>query len=168
MDFQELADALRALAIANLLSPTADSVYRKICRAYSKRFSTPLHEVIDLSPEFVILNYFEDDLEDVDVDDNVEVLMDRIYSIEDPEYESMKKEEFDEFAEQAEEEERKRIAAGRAIHPALAKESTLLGVPNQKNTSKNEEPPSDNLSKGGYVNLSYLENQDNESGGFED
>jgi hypothetical protein len=166
MDFQDLADALRAQAIANLLSPTAESVYRKICRAYSKRFNTPLHQVMELSPEFVILNYFEDDLEDIDIDDNLDVLMDRIYSIEDPEYESIKKEEFDAFAEQAEEEERLRLESGKPIHPALAKETTLLGVPDQKNTPEKDEPPKDNLPKGGYVNLSYLEREESE-GGFE-
>ena len=42
IEFKDLTDYCQALAIANKLSPTEESVWRSICRSYSKKFNEPL------------------------------------------------------------------------------------------------------------------------------
>lgn len=145
LGLQELIDACQAMALAHKFEPDELSVYRSYCRKYSKSFHTPLHLVLKMDPEHVILNVYEDKLSEVDVEENAESLLDMIYSLADPEYEKQQKEEIDRFAEMAEEEERQRIAKGKPIHPALKEEAELF-------------PKS--LPKSGGINLSYLEDND--------
>ena len=56
----KLVKELQILALMAIESPTWDDWYRRICRWYSKEFSTPLSEVQDLTEETVIREYFED------------------------------------------------------------------------------------------------------------
>ena len=51
--------AMQQIALAAVLSPDVDAVYRRIYRWYSKNFHTPLHEVMKLSEHDVLLAYFE-------------------------------------------------------------------------------------------------------------
>lgn len=56
----KLLDSIQILAIAALEEPNAEDFYRKICRWYSREFSTPLMAVEDIDPVYVLQHYFED------------------------------------------------------------------------------------------------------------
>ena len=92
IDFKDLLDTCQAEAIANKLSPTESSIWRSLARSYSKLFSTPLHLVLNMDSEHVILNVYEYQLKDLDEDkiENLEHLMETIYTIEDPDYDAKK------------------------------------------------------------------------------
>lgn len=52
--------ALERLALANVVDPDRESIYRKICRWFSKEYHTPLPQVEwDLEPGYVLQHYFE-------------------------------------------------------------------------------------------------------------
>lgn len=146
MGLQELIDSCQAMALVHKFEPDEISVYRSYCRKYSKTFHTPLHQVLKMDPEHVILSVYEDRLSEVDIEENTEELLDMINSLADPEYEKQQKEEIDRFVEQVEEEEKQRIAKGKPIHPALKDEN---------------ETAIKSLPKSGGINLSYLEDDDN-------
>jgi hypothetical protein len=157
----DVTEFCQALAIANKFSPDEEAVWRSVCRKYSSKFSTPLHEVLEMDPEYVFTHYYEDQLEDLDAEEHIDKLLDIIYGLEDPEYEKTKKEEFDTFLEQAEAEEQERVKLGKPIHPALRGETSL------KNTVKKQEDVVPESPKQGFIDLSYLEKE--ESGtGFEE
>lgn len=52
--------SIRILALNSVENPDWESSYRRICRWYSKEFSTPLKQVEDMSEFHVLLTYFED------------------------------------------------------------------------------------------------------------
>lgn len=59
-------DTLRGILILSLDSvenPTFASSYRKICRMYSREFSTPLHEVMEMPEEVILRTYYEDQIQ---------------------------------------------------------------------------------------------------------
>lgn len=152
LDFGDFLDYCRAEALASKFEPTEDSIFRSLCREYSKKFHTPLHVVYTLDPVDVIVNIYEDQLGDIDLDDleSLESLLDVLYSLADPNYTAEKKKEFDDFAKQAELEEEERLALGKPIHPALKDENSLSRLGNEEN----KKPTS------GGIDLSYLENEE--------
>ena len=153
MDLKELLEYCESIALAGKLSPTEDSVWRSICRSYSRKFSTPLHLVMEMEPEFVITQFYEDQFDDVDEEDQIEKIYDMILTLEDPEYAKQKQEELDSFIEQAELEEQERIKNNKPIHPALRGES-------QPNIPKLQEPPKPTS---GSVSLSHLASEESEN-----
>lgn len=157
LEFKDLLDFCQAEAIANKLSPTEASVYRAICRSYSKMFHTPLKKVIEMDAEHVILNVYEEQLEAVDEEkyEHLEKMLDTIYQIEDPNYERTKSEAFEDDIRMYEREEEERIRLGKPVHPSLAKKD-------KKTVLENEKDPPENLPKGGSIDLSYLEKLDQE------
>lgn len=50
---------LKAICLDKALNPDFEFVYRRICRWYSKEFSTPLHMVEGMPTETVLRHYFE-------------------------------------------------------------------------------------------------------------
>jgi hypothetical protein len=56
----EFIRALKILAIKSVKNPDFDAAYRKICRWYSREFSTPLESVYNLPEETVLQTFFED------------------------------------------------------------------------------------------------------------
>lgn len=159
IEFKELLEFCQAEAIANRLSPTEASVWRGICRTYSEKFHTPLAEVLEMDPEHVILNVYESQAEDMDIEDyqKLEHIMDTLRGIEDPNYEAKKRDEQAEFDRQAELEEEERIKAGRAVHKSLQKDL------DRKKASEKGEPEEPKKPTGGMINLDYLSKQDSES-----
>ena len=148
----DLIESCSAQALSTKLLVTEASEWRSLCRKYSEKFHTPLHLVIDMDPEFVILNLYESNLEDVDVSESLEDLRDRVMHLEDPNYDAAKEKELAEFIKQAEEEEAERIKSGRPIRKSKkTDEASLPGGPSEK------KPPTQ-----GYLNLSYLEDMDRE------
>lgn len=152
IEFKELLDFCQAEAIANKLRPTEDSVWRAICRSYSKMFHTPLVDVLDMDPEHVVLHVYEEQLDEVDDDkyENLEKMLDTILTIEDPEYERIKNERLEEDIAKYEAEEEERIRLNKPIHPALAKPGPL--------DAPTDLPPE--APKSGSIDLSYLEDED--------
>ena len=163
MDFKDLLDYCKAEAISNTLLNTEISVWRSICRNYSKKFSTPLYMCLDgtIPAEEILLAEFEDQLENFDEEKDLDAMMEQIYRLEDPDYDEKLSEELKEFMLKVAEEEAERIRLGNPIHKALAKE-TQLG----KNTPEKAptEPPK---KTGGHINLAYLQREElNNPGGF--
>lgn len=152
IEFKDLLDYCQAEAIANKLSPTEASVYRAVCRSYSKMFHTPLIQVLAMDPEHVILEVYEEQLDSVDDDkyENLEKMLDTILTIEDPEYERLKNEKLDDDIAMYEAEEEERLRLNKPVHPSLAKPGPLdapAAIP---------EAP-----KSGKVDLSHLDDENN-------
>jgi 2-oxo-4-hydroxy-4-carboxy--5-ureidoimidazoline (OHCU) decarboxylase len=156
LELKEVLDFCQAEAIANKLNPNEASLWRSVCREYSSKFYTPLHEVLEMSPAHVILNVLEHRLEDADEEEHLYKMMDLIYTIEDPEYVRQEKEAIDRFVREAEEEEKERIRLGKPIHPGLKGEVSMKTLPEKEKVEQQSSP------SGGLLDLSYLENSENE------
>src|ERR1035437_4224600 len=152
----EIIELARVEAIAFKLHPTPASMWRNLCREYSKKFHTELNEVLEMSPEFVIGQVMEERLDDVNVSDpdRLEELMERIYLAEDPNYESHKEKDLQSWIGDIEAEENQRIKAGKPIDMKKA------SYKKAKQEAKPEIPK--DLPKDGFVNFDYL-NKNEES-----
>lgn len=161
-EFRDLIDYCYALSLATKLRPTEDSVFRSICRTYSKRFSTELGKVInELDPMEVILHVYEDDLLDTKMEgETFDKLYDIIRTMEDPTYERRREEEMDKVVEQALKEEAERVEKGLPV--ARSKDNKSAFAPKLK---KNESdipvaPESTAAALEGGADLSSLEEED--------
>lgn len=161
VSLQDLIDCCQSGAIANKLLSNEETVYRKICRDYSTKYHTPLHIVMSLDPEHVILTVFEGQLDEIDVDDPeaLENMVETLNIIDDPNYESSKESELQRFIDDAEKEEEDRLDSGKPIHKAIARETSIKNTLPEKPIQKNDKKA------GGYLNLSYLEAMDKDEGG---
>lgn len=93
MSKYNLYNQIQTEAVANALLKSDISFFRKVCRWYSKTFSTPLHLVMEgnvVAWDEVLTHYYEDQIEDVSYD--------KIYEIACREY-------VDEIAEEVEKED---------------------------------------------------------------
>lgn len=158
VEFKELLETCRVGAISNKFNPTEESIWRSLCRLYSKLFHTPLHLALEMAPEHIVLNVYEHQIEDLDTEDypNLERILDTVKHIEDPEYDAVKRKEQEEFDRQVALEEKERLKDGKAVHFSLEKsnaEKTLLG---NSNELAEKRPTS------GSINLKYLDNHKNE------
>lgn len=152
-DLKLVADAAQIEALAEKLAPTNAGVWRSICRSYSQKFATPLHEVLKMDPEFVLLHHYESELENIDVDDNFDQLHRMIRVIEDPSLAEEEAQELDDFAKLAEAQEEERLRLNKPIHPGMAK--AMAEIPQLHNPHKD-------LPKEGFVDFSKL-NPDEET-----
>ena len=148
--FQEILNACQIEALDSTLNPTEDYVYRKMCRAYSMKFNTPLLEVYKMDLEHIAQNLLELKHEDVDVEDSIDSIIELINKIEDPNYQANEDKEMDEFVKASEELEEERLKQG--LKPGSIKKSLL---------KKEEEKPKIQP-QGGSINLSYLEDMEKE------
>jgi hypothetical protein len=158
--FYEILEYCKANAIANTLQPNEVYIWRKLCRDYSKKFNEPLTEVMEMNPEHILTAIFEDQLDSYNVEENIEDLVDKIYSMENPEYEKEKEDELKQFIEDAETLEKERIKNRKPIHKALKDEVSLRDTSEKSYLDKKNKPAS------GSINLEYLEKLDNEKGEF--
>lgn len=154
MDFRDLLDLCQSEALANRFSPTEKSIWESHCRTYSKKFHTPLSQVLEMTPEHVMSNVYEDQLSDIDPEEKIEDLLDWIYALEDPSYERKKEEDLDEFVKKAEREEEQRLTSGTAIH------SSIKEVSNRKIDSDQKDIENSILPTEGSLDLSYLEKEE--------
>lgn len=143
----DIIELCQVEAIADKLLPTSASRWRKLCREYSSMFHTPYKDVLEMDPEFVILSVYEKELDDIDINDKLEDLMERVYTIEDPDYEVAKEKDLVDFIKDAEEEEAERVKENR---PVFGKKKALL----------NKEEPTKEQPKGGFIDLSYLSKEE--------
>ncbi len=155
-DFQQLVDACKAKAILGVLATSEASQWRFVCRTYSKTFNTRLVDVLAMDPEHVILNFFEEQMKDLDTEksEHVEQLLEMIYELEDPDYANTKKQAQDEFDKEFEKQEADRVLKGIPIHPSLK------GM--VKNTFEKLDSVDEKMPTGGSLDTSMF-NQDEES-----
>ncbi|NJO48153.1 MAG: hypothetical protein HC840_00395 [Leptolyngbyaceae cyanobacterium RM2_2_4] len=158
IEFKELLEYCQAEAIATRMAPTELSVWRGICRTYSEKFHTPLAQVLEMDPEHVILNVYESQAEDMDIEDyqKLEHILDTLKGMEDPDYDAKKAKEQEEFDRQAELEEEERVKSGKAVHPSLQKKLDA------KRLLEKGEPEPPKKPTGGMVNLDYLSKIDSQ------
>lgn len=153
MILQLLFEYYHANAILDKLEPTELFVWESVCRTYSKRFFTPLHQVLEMNPEFVIKHVFADQYADIELKDDINEILDILMKIEDPEYERLQDEELEKFATQSVKEETQRLASGKSIM-----QSVKEGLVSKRKSI--HEPPE--VLKSGFIDLSYLAKSDNE------
>lgn len=96
IDFQ----AIKTIAVSNVVNPDEEYFYRFICRWFSKTFATPLMEVYSLDPHTVLLHYFESRMEGMDEEE----LDLEIRRTVDPSFDENEEESLQEFIKQVEEE----------------------------------------------------------------
>lgn len=163
MDFKDLLDYCKAQAILHTLEGSELSVWRSICRSYSQKFATPLHMCLngEIPMEDIILAEFEDQLKEFDEEKDLDSVLDKIYALEDPEYEKAKADELEEFIDKAEAEEEERLKKGKPIHPSMKNEPSL------KNTSEEPLKVEEKKPTRGGIDLSYMEKEENPHGQFE-
>ena len=107
MAFRDILEYCRIKAMADLLFSTEESVWRDACRNYSESFHTPLLEVMKLDPEHVLLNNFERQLKDIELEENIENILEQFYKIENPNYDQEVEEELQRFIRKVEESDKK-------------------------------------------------------------
>lgn len=94
IDFYSLLELSQLKAIHAALEPSIDSVYRMKCREYSIKFNTPLHIVVnELDPLFILQALYEEQYTPSIIEEEIEEILDRLYTIKDPTYSRMSKEE---------------------------------------------------------------------------
>jgi hypothetical protein len=64
-------DGIRIRALAGVMDPDEEYTLRDIYRWYSREFSTKLHEVEGLPLEYVLLNWFEVQYQELDEDEQL-------------------------------------------------------------------------------------------------
>lgn len=123
----DLMDLAEAYAIEAKLNPSEDSLWRSLERKYSKAFSTPLHQVADLDPTYVLNALYENSLEEYKLkdDEDLNEVIEILNRLQDPNYDAANEAEELEYNKQAlkEEEERlaKRVARKAKKHAELTK-----------------------------------------------
>jgi hypothetical protein len=109
MIFQELLAYCKAKALEEMFNPTEETVWKSITRSYSEKFHVPLPEVRKMDPEAVLSEIFEAKYEDIDPIEEVENLLEEIYTMESPDYQKEQRKEMDSFIKNVEEREKKRL-----------------------------------------------------------
>lgn len=145
MIFNELLQYCKAKAIADSLLPTEDSIWRSACRYYSKRFNTPLSQVIRMDPEHILLTNFEDQLSEIDIEENIDSILEQIYRMENPNYEKEEEDDVQEFIKKVE-----NMEAKKANNKKELSEKTLL----KKEEKEKESKPTE-----GSVDFSHLNDE---------
>ena len=94
MDLYTLCEIAQLRAIHSAIDPSSESIYRLKCRQYSIMFHTPLHIVLDeLDPLQVLTALYEEQYHPSIVEEECEELLDKLYTMKDPTYSRMSKEE---------------------------------------------------------------------------
>lgn len=127
INFFEFLEQMQVRAIASALRPNADYIWREKCREYSVQFATPLHQVYDLDPEFVISSLYEAEFSRAKVEENKEEVLGKLYRLNDPDYEEIEQEEIESLVDLVINKENKR--RGKNLPETAAK-----GAPLQKDT----------------------------------
>lgn len=100
MDFYSVIELEHIKAIQAALEPTLDSIWRLKCRAYSQKFFTPLHVVMyELDPVMVLQALYEDQYHPSSIGEEMDSLLERLYTIRDPNYQAMSNEDIEDFVD---------------------------------------------------------------------
>lgn len=147
----ELIDTCKSEAIFSKFSPTEASSWRWFCREYCKLFHTSLHIVQSLSPEFIILNVFEEhfDSKSASKDEDFLFLKEQFKILKDPNYNINEEKAFDDFVANMERFESRRL-----------KENGKIPAPKRKNNKESTEKIVKEMPKEGFIDLSYLTSEE--------
>lgn len=100
MDFYNLLEITQLRAIQAALQPSAESVWRMRCRAYSEKFFTPLHVVMhELDPAFVLQALYEERYTPSEVQEDLEGILETLYRIKDPNYNAVTQQETEDLVD---------------------------------------------------------------------
>lgn len=158
---REIVDYCKAIALASRLSSNEASDWRYFCREYSKMFHTPLNEVLNLSPEHVIMSVFEEQLEkkNLNIPEEYDALVEEVQRLEDPNFDANAEKEMDDFVKGIEAFEEERVASGAPIPrpKGLKKAEPVVEQPPEEDIIPDDAP------KQGYVDLSKFANEEEES-----
>jgi len=160
--FFDLIQTAQAIAIAGRLSPDEKYIYDRVCREYSKDFSTPLHIVHTLNPEFVLTNYYAEQFSNWNLEESADEIRDMIGALNDPEYDAKREAELREMDRRMLAEEEERVKDNKAIHPVLEKKKSAVIMPEENIVPEG-------LPKSGGLNsklIQQLRNDGGESEGF--
>ncbi len=168
-----LFESVQLLALASIKKPDGNYFIRRICRWYSREFSTPLHEVEALPLDYVLQNYFEsiyEELEEEDFDKRVAEVLEspeqKKMRKTEQELEEMEYEEFAQFtADQAKMEAQQKEKDGLANVPIQPQAAPFqLGQSRESALPKpSATPPSVRME---FVNPNLLEDEAEELGGL--
>lgn len=114
-DFYSLLELAEIRAINSALLPSAESMYRSRCRQYSIMFHTPLHVVQELDPLFVLQSLQEEKYTYKSVHEDIEGVLELLYTIKDPSYTSMSKEETENLVDAVLNKELERAARKKSV-----------------------------------------------------
>jgi hypothetical protein len=156
MSLRDLLDTAQTISLAARLVPDEAAVWQRYCRSYSKKFSEPLSQVLQMDPLTVITAVFSDQLDDWEPEENMESLRDLLGHLSDADYDSKKEAAIREEMAQIEEREAERIREGRAVHSSMEKDKRVI---------VKDELPKKELPKSGGINMGLinkLNNQDRE------
>lgn len=100
MDFYSVIELEHLKAIQAALEPSLDSIWRLKCRAYSQKFFTPLHVVMnELDPIMVLQALYEDQYHPSAIGEEMDAILERLYTIKDPNYNAMSTEDLEDFVD---------------------------------------------------------------------
>lgn len=121
---------LQLKALDCIFNPTDDYLQRKICRWYSKEYSTPLNQVLEMPFDYVLTHYYESEFEKQDHNQ----LIDQLIEDHLPEIQQDNEDDDEEFMEMLEKEQ----------EMGLKKKQSLTNptVPVVKNQPSTSNPPS--------------------------
>jgi primosomal protein N' len=132
---------LQIKAIDSIFNPTDTYFQRKICRWYSKEFSTPLKQVLSMHFEEVLTHYYENQFETIPNNDLIDMMIDDHL----PELSSEKDDDVDEWVENLE------LEQAASLEKKEKKQSlnnpTVPVIKNQSSTSKTPLQPEDIVMK---------------------
>lgn len=152
MPFRDLLETAQSLALADKLQPNEVAVWEYYCREFSTKFSTPLLEVRNLDPLFVIKEVSSLNLSELNVEEHLIEVQEMIASLLDPEYDVHKERAIREELRQVQEREEERLREGKAIHPSLEKDKRVI--------TKEDTLPK-NLPKSGSLNMNLINQLNN-------
>jgi hypothetical protein len=152
-DLYELAN-IKAIGLA--LQPTPSSVWQMKCREYSQKFSTPLHVVYTLDPQFILDNLYQEKYHPSIVTEESEDLLNILYKIKDPNYQRISVEETEALVD---------AVLNREIARASKRKApTMPEITSEIKASKIKTPKSGGIN---FSKLEELEAKEN-NGGFKD
>jgi len=115
MDFYTALEISQLRAIHAALEPSAESIWRMKCRQYSEKFYTPLHVVMNqLDPMLVLQALYETQYPPSVIEEELDDILERLYSIKDPEYSAMSKEQVEDLVDAVMNKEIKRTSKVKA------------------------------------------------------
>lgn len=90
IDLYSLFELSQLKAIEQAINPTLQSIWLMRAREYSVKFHTPLHVVVnELDPIFVLDMLNQDKYSPAEVREDMEGILEELYKIKDPAYESL-------------------------------------------------------------------------------
>jgi len=123
---------LQLRAIDSIFNPNDTYFQRKICRWYSKEYSTPLKQVLVMSFDEVLIHYYENQFETIPHNDLIDIMIDDHL----PELSSEKDDDVDEWVENLE------LEQAASLERKEKKQSlNNLTVPSVKKQSPTSSPP---------------------------